>query len=195
MPSKDEGKERGSELIGFGEKRARKKQRSFYVNEIEDKILDDEQKKLGFETFREYVMAQLHFCRRYDKGEKVLKERIDAMLKSGEGLKEPEGIDPLLHPEMVKELKKLTVEAISQYHIMRALLQRPRQTYEELKRGVEAFLSLAGHEFAEVSFQNQLIVLIAQNIVSCDDELQPEIYSLVVIEDLLQKLATTLHLE
>ena len=85
MPSKDRGKSRGSEITGFGEKRARKKQRSFYVNEIEDKILDEEQKKLGFETFREYVMAQLHFCRRYDKSEMVLKERIDAMLKKGEG--------------------------------------------------------------------------------------------------------------
>ena len=194
MPRKESGKRRGIEEIEKGYDRARSIQKPFNVNELEWKLITDHMEVTGFVNFREYVMHQIRFCVRYDKGEEVLEKRFDRFFE-GKEKEELGGIDPALHPEMIKELKKLTIEAISQYHVMRALLQRPRQNYDDLRKGVEAFLSLAGHEFDETTFQNQLIVLIAQNIVSCDDELQPEIYSLVVIEELLQKLATTLHLE
>lgn len=194
MPAKESGKGKGIDLIEKGYDRARSIQKPFNVNESELKLIQSHMKVTGFVNFREYVMHQIRFCARYDKLEAALEERFDKFFE-GKEKEDLGGIDPTLHPEIVKELKKLTIEAISQFHIMRALLQRPRQTYEELKRGVEAFLSLAGHEFDEKTFQNQLIVLIAQNIVSYHEEFQPETYSLVVIEDLLQKLTTTLHPE
>jgi len=191
MPSKEKGKRRGIEEIEYGKKRARNKQRSFYVNEIEDNILDEEQKALGYESFREYIMAQVHFCRRFDRLEGNLEKRFDKYFE-GREKKEEEGIDADLHPEMIKQVMETVVKATSQYHIMRSLLQRLEQTYDELREGAEAFLWLDGLEFDEISFQHQLIVLISQNIVFCDDESQPPIYCLSVVRDLLEKREETL---
>lgn len=193
MPSKDKGKRRGIEKIGFGEKRARKKQRSFYVNEIEDKILEEEQKKLGFESFREYVMTQLHFCRRYDKGEEVLKERIDAMLKNGEGLKEEKGIDPRLHPEIAKQTERTAIRYVTDYCIILFLLQHGELTYEQIREAVESFLREESFELDESMLEDRLFALRGYGIVvssSQSDEVVEgmEKYALRVVRDLANEL-------
>lgn len=195
MPRKESGKRRGIEEIEKGYDRARSIQKPFNVNELEWKLITDHMEVTGFVNFREYVMHQIRFCVRYDKGEEVLKERIDEIIKGGGEIREDGTIDPAFHPEIIKQVIENTVRATSQFHIMRALLQSPVKTYEDLKRGVEAFLSLDSLEFDEMTFQNQLIVLISQNIVFCDEVSQPPVYSLVVVRDLLEKLEETLYPE